>query len=140
MRKKRVYSGTELLLPVLKVKEYIFKASAYGYHSGKYETNKVNQIMDEVALIPQERKTYFPEEDVDTHYADTVRAFYYALDETEIDYDALLIGSKRKPDVDAMWIRFVESIINFASKAGHKGTVGHVAYAAAKEAIRGMNA
>jgi len=98
-------------LLALKVNEYIFKASAYGYHTGDYETNKFNQIMNEAALITQEMKTYFPEEDVDTYYADTALMSYYALDETKIDYDALLVGSKKRPDVDAMWLRFVESMV-----------------------------
>ena len=103
-------SEYEFLL-ALKINEFVFKVSAYGYHTGEYKENAFADIAEKSGEICKEMKKYFPDDEVDKFYLDIVSIAYYSFDETKIDYDALLVGSKKRPDVDTMWLRFVESMV-----------------------------
>lgn len=62
-------SEYEFLLS-LRISEYMFKASAYGYHTGDYDVDQFDYILEESETICQEMKTYFPEDEVDSYFTE----------------------------------------------------------------------
>lgn len=93
-----------------KINEYMYKASAYGYYTGDYDSNQFADIMTECDAILLEMKEYFPENEVDEYFTVCSLMAYQSYDENNIDYDVCLIGNKNNPDVDAMWLNYVEAL------------------------------
>lgn len=106
-------SEYEFLLS-LRISEYMFKASAYGYHTGDYDVDQFDYILEESETICQEMKTYFPEDEVDSYFTEFSVWSYYSFDEEYIDYESRLIGNKKNPDIDAMWLSYVDSLVENA--------------------------
>lgn len=105
----KLQSEYEFLLS-FKINEYMYKAMAYGYFTDDYESNRFADILAEFDAILQEMKMYFPEEEVDDYFNGYTIMAYQLYDEEYINYDACLIGSKNNPDVDTMWLNYVEAL------------------------------
>lgn len=93
----------------LKMCEYMFKASTYFHFSSSYDGNYLDDIFTHTQPICEEMKQYLSEEEVDQYYSSVYWSAYSGLDDSHVDYDALLVGSEEKPDVDAMWNKYLDS-------------------------------
>lgn len=92
----------------LYIREYCYKALAYGAYTGDYKTDKFNDLLDKCAGIDSEMKQYFDPEEVDVIYAALATSAYYSYAMDEYFSERDLIGSKDNPDVDAMWEALVK--------------------------------
>ena len=95
----------------LRLGEYIFKASAYGYFTGDYETPQFDYLIEACNEIVGEMKRYLPEDEVDGIYLYYALQHYATFDESAFDFESFLIGSRKSPAIDDMWYNVFETII-----------------------------
>jgi translation elongation factor EF-G len=95
-----------------RISEYMFKSMAYYHFMENVPDKQYQHIIEEVDFLVGEMKQYIPEESVNQTYTYLVAEAYRSFDDTQFDYDAILIGSPDAPDIDAMWEAYFCALID----------------------------
>lgn len=106
----KLQSEYEFLLS-LKISEYTFKRSAYIHFNGEDDEKTFDEVLSEIRTISEEMKQYLPEEDVDWFYKYMAVSSVSSFDDGCFDYDSMLVGNKKEPDIDKMWNNYIDALV-----------------------------
>lgn len=81
--------------------EYMFKTYALMAYELDIDDRDLKNLVKDVQAVQDEMLKYFSEDEVGALMISMVRVFDSEME--RIDYDSLLIGTKKHPDLDAMW-------------------------------------
>ena len=95
--------------------EYAFKCMANGYFTGDYEPTSCDTLFKRYQDTINEMNRYFSDEEVYEEVTYVGVFAYNVFDDEMFNYERYLVGSRDNPDLDTMWVNFIEEAIkNYA--------------------------
>lgn len=106
----KLQSEYEFLLS-LKIYEYSFKQMAYIHFTGEDAGEDFDDILSEIRTISGEMRQYFSDEEVDGFYKYMAVSSATSFDDSRFNYDPMLVGSEKSPNVDKMWRNYITVLV-----------------------------